>query len=96
MKTDGALGHRPEQFHDIFLPKNTGAGVVLGAASFVFGFAMVWHIWWLAILGLLGIVGSILARTFGDDSEHRVPAQEIERIEKNRPHPFVGRSGAPA
>ncbi len=96
MKTDGALGHRPDHFEDIFLPKSTGAGVVLAAASFVFGFAMVWHIWWLAILGLLGIAGPILARTFGDDSEHRIPAQEIERIEKNRPHPFVGRPGAPA
>ena len=40
---------RARRLQDIHMPRNTGAGVILGGLAFVLGFAMVWYIWWLAI-----------------------------------------------
>jgi cytochrome o ubiquinol oxidase subunit 1 len=55
-----------------------------GAFTFLFGFAMVWYIWWLAILGALGILFVVIARASDDDTEYILPAAEVERIENQR------------
>ena len=44
-------------FVPIHIPKNTGAGVVLSAISVALGFALVWHIWWMAGASLVALVG---------------------------------------
>ena len=59
-------------------------GVVLGAMSFVFAFAMIWQIWWLAAVGGLGMFAAVLSQTFRDHAEHRIPASEVEAIENRR------------
>jgi cytochrome o ubiquinol oxidase subunit I len=85
MKQAGWVGQERVQFHDIVMPDNSGAGVVVGAMSFVFAFALVWQIWWLAALGGLGMLAAILSQTFNDHAEHRIPACEVEAIENCRP-----------
>jgi len=84
MKQAGTAGHRPARFHDIIMPGDSSAGVVLGAMSFVFAFAMVWQIWWLAAVGGLGMFAAVLSQTFRDHAEHRIPASEVEAIENRR------------
>ena len=32
--------------------------------SLVLGFAAVWHIWWLAIVGLVGVVATVIGYSF--------------------------------
>jgi cytochrome o ubiquinol oxidase subunit 1 len=84
MKQAGTAGHRPARFHDIIMADDSSAGVVLGAMSFVFAFAMVWQIWWLAAVGGLGMFAAVLSQTFRDHAEHRIPASEVEAIENRR------------
>ena len=84
IKEAGRVGHRPARFRDIIMPGNSGAGIVLGAMSFVFAFAMVWQIWWLAAVGGLGMFAAVLSQTFRDHAEHRVRASEIAAIENHR------------
>jgi cytochrome o ubiquinol oxidase subunit 1 len=84
MKQAGTASHTPSRFHDIIMPDASSAGVGLGAMSFVFGFAMVWHIWWLAAFGGLGMVAAVLSRTFRDHAERRIPARDVEAIENGR------------
>ena len=81
MKQAGRAGHKPARFHDIIIPADSSAGVVIGAMSFVFAFAMVWQIWWLTIVGGLGMFAVVLSQTFRDHAEHRIPASEVEAIE---------------
>ncbi|HUD10970.1 MAG TPA: cytochrome o ubiquinol oxidase subunit I [Candidatus Saccharimonadia bacterium] len=76
---------KPE-YHDIELPKNSGMGLYISAFAFLFGFAAVWHILWLAIVGFIGIVVCIIVRASNDDSEYVIPAAEVARIEASRPH----------
>ncbi|SHE72563.1 cytochrome bo3 quinol oxidase subunit 1 apoprotein [Microbulbifer donghaiensis] len=84
MKLRGVAYTRPTRYEDILLPRNTGAGVVLGGFAFIFGFAVVWHIWWAAIAALVGILVTVIARSFCDRIEFLVPASEIEEIENRR------------
>jgi cytochrome o ubiquinol oxidase subunit I len=84
MKMAGPAGRKPIRFHDIVMPNNTSAGVILGALSFVFAFAIIWHIWWLAVLSGLAMWAPLLAQTFDDRPGHRIPAREIKRLENLR------------
>ena len=68
-------------YEDIHMPINTGVAFVIGTFSLVFGFAMVWHIWWLAIIGLLGILASVISRSFNYDIDYYVKAKEVEKTE---------------
>ncbi len=81
MKEGGAAYRRPERYDDIHMPRNTGVGLVIAGFSLAMGFALVWHIWWLAIVGALGMLIAYVVRTFDDDTDYYVPAEEVERIE---------------
>jgi cytochrome o ubiquinol oxidase subunit 1 len=65
------------------MPADTGAGIVIGAMSFVFAFAMVWQIWWLAAVGGFGICAAVLSH-LRHRAARRIPASEIEAIENRR------------
>lgn len=66
----------------IEVPKNRAIGPMLGLISFVIGFAIIWHIWWLMVVGL-GILGvSIVYATLRGDTEHILEPSEIAVIEK--------------
>lgn len=69
------------KYEDIYLPKNTPAGIFVAIFALAAGFALVWHIWWLAAVGLFGVIASVIVRTSNDDSEHLITAEEIKHIE---------------
>lgn len=69
------------KYADILLPKNTGMGIYIAGASFVFGFAVIWHIWWLAIVALMAVICLIIIRSTDEDTEYTVTAKEIAAVE---------------
>ncbi|KSB88884.1 cytochrome ubiquinol oxidase subunit I [Caulobacter vibrioides] len=71
-------------FIPIHMPKNTGAGVVLAGISVVFGFAMIWQIWWLAVISFVALVASAIIHTFNFKRDYYIPAEEVVRIEDAR------------
>ncbi|MEJ2038786.1 MAG: cbb3-type cytochrome c oxidase subunit I, partial [Desulfosarcinaceae bacterium] len=84
MKEKGTAGQRPDRYHDIHMPRNTGAGYIIGALTFIFGFAMIWYIWWMAISAALGILAVIIVRSAGENAEYTIPAAEVEETENQR------------
>jgi len=56
----------------IEMPKNTALGMYMAACLFVAGFALVWHIWWLAGFGMLALLACIAARTFARSTEYTI------------------------
>lgn len=72
----------PEHYEPIHMPKNTGNGLIVSLFVIAFGFAMIWHIWWLAIAGLVGAVVSFIVRSYDDDIDYYVQPEEIARIEQ--------------
>ncbi|TSC68447.1 MAG: cytochrome bo3 quinol oxidase subunit 1 apoprotein [Parcubacteria group bacterium Gr01-1014_56] len=57
---------------EIEVPKNTPMGFIIAGCSFLFGFGIVWHIWWLALVGAAAIVVCIIARSFEKEIEHTI------------------------
>jgi cytochrome o ubiquinol oxidase subunit 1 len=66
------------------MPKNTAAGLVLAGISMVFGFAMIWHIWWLAIGGLAALLITAIAHTFVYDRSYHISADTVAATEAAR------------
>ena len=81
LKEEGIAYKKPEKYAPIHMPRNTGAGVIIAGFSLVFGFAMIWDIWWLAIVCFLGMIATWIVHSFNDDVDYYVQVPEIERIE---------------
>ncbi|URN95542.1 MAG: cbb3-type cytochrome c oxidase subunit I [Candidatus Pristimantibacillus lignocellulolyticus] len=65
----------------IHMPKNSGIPIIMSGFWFVAGFGFVWDWKWMIILGLVGVVVTMLARSFNYDDDYYVSVEEIERIE---------------
>ncbi|WP_030539445.1 cytochrome o ubiquinol oxidase subunit I [Sphingobium sp. DC-2] len=76
---------RPAQgFRPIHMPRNTGAGVILSGLALVLGFAMVWYMWWLAVLSFAGLLAVAIGHTFNMKRDYYIPAEEVARTESKR------------
>ncbi|ACS86658.1 cytochrome o ubiquinol oxidase subunit I [Musicola paradisiaca] len=80
-KEKGDAYRKPAKYEEIHMPKNTGAGVIISAFSLAFGFAMIWYIWWLAIIGFVGMIATWIVHSFNQNVDYYVPVKEIEDIE---------------
>lgn len=75
-------GHIPApHYEDITLPKNSGAGIAIAAFAFLVGFGMVWHIYWLAVVAVVGVMVTIVLRSMNDDTEYTITARQVEKLE---------------
>jgi cytochrome o ubiquinol oxidase subunit 1 len=71
-------------FNAIHMPSNTGAGLILAGFSFVFGFAMIWYIWWLAVLSFAALVLGTIIHTFNYHRDFHIPVSEVTEAENAR------------
>lgn len=76
-KARGRAYTEPDTYEDIVMPNNTSLGIVICVASTLLGLALVFYIWWLAILTAGVIVAAFIARTFVLSTTHVIPAEEI-------------------
>ncbi|MDQ8726675.1 cytochrome o ubiquinol oxidase subunit I [Bradyrhizobium sp. LHD-71] len=90
MKKRGVAYQKPPRYHDIHIPRNTDTGVAVGAFAFLLGFAVVWQIWWLVIAAAVALWAVIIARSFEDDTEYRLPADEVQEIERQHRQAMAG------
>ncbi len=83
MKKHGYV--RPiDGFIPVHMPKNTAAGVILAAIATVCGFALIWHMWLLAVLSFVAIVAAAIYHSFNYKRDYYIPADEVTRIENDR------------
>jgi cytochrome o ubiquinol oxidase subunit 1 len=68
-------------FQAIHMPKNTWAGFVIAALSAVVGFAIIWQMWLLAVVGLVALIGAVIAHTFNYKRDYYIPAEEVAATE---------------
>jgi cytochrome o ubiquinol oxidase subunit 1 len=71
-------------YDDIHMPRNTPAGFIIAIFSGLFGFGMVWHIYWMIALGLVGVFATVIARAFNQNTDYYLKSDEIMRLEKER------------
>ncbi len=84
-KQTGRAGYPQEFFYQaIHMPRNTGAGFIISVFGLILCFALVWHIWALAIAGVLGVAVTFIGRTYDRDVDYYVPAADVARMEAAR------------
>jgi len=78
--------HQPKPVYtDIWVPKNSGLGVIIGLFALSFGLAAVWHVGWLLVVSLIATIVIIIVKLTDDDTERKIPAKEVaEEDEKLR------------
>ncbi|PZO01728.1 MAG: cytochrome o ubiquinol oxidase subunit I [Hyphomicrobiales bacterium] len=77
-------------FRPIHMPKNTATGIVLAGISAALGFALIWHIWWLAAVSFAVIVVTAIAHSFNYHRDFYIPAEEVVQAEDERTSLLAG------
>jgi cytochrome o ubiquinol oxidase subunit I len=72
------------RFTNIEMPKNTPIGIYLSGFIFVIGFAIVWHMYLLATLSLVGAIVCVIMRAMDEHTEYEILADEMARLENKR------------
>ena len=74
------LGEPPE-YVPIELPRNSPTGVVCAFFATIIGFALIWHIWWAAVLGVVGAFATFVVFAWRDENEYVISADNVARID---------------
>jgi cytochrome o ubiquinol oxidase subunit 1 len=73
------------EYAPIEMPRNSAIGFVNAFFAVVTGFALIWHIWWMAGVGFLGGFVALLAFAFRDKEEVEIPAEKVAGFDRAHP-----------
>lgn len=73
-----------KDFMEIHMPRNTGTGIILAGLSVALGFALIWYMWWLAILSFVALIGAAIIHTFNYDRDYYIPVEAVADVENER------------
>jgi cytochrome o ubiquinol oxidase subunit 1 len=71
-------------YEPIEVPANSPNGFVTAFFAVVTGFALIWHIWWLAIVGLTCALATLMAFGWIERTAHEIPAEALAAAEQAR------------
>jgi cytochrome o ubiquinol oxidase subunit 1 len=72
------------KYEPIEMPLHSSVGFFTAFFTSVFGFAMVWHIWWMAIVALVFAFAGFVVFAWRDKHEFEVPVEEVARVDRAR------------
>ena len=81
MKRTGRTRIEPT-YETIEMPRNSATGFVTAFFAVITGFALIWHIWWMAIVGFLAAAVTVLVSGWSDTREREISAKEIAQLER--------------
>jgi cytochrome o ubiquinol oxidase subunit 1 len=68
----------------IEMPRNSPTGFITAFFATITGFALIWHIWWMAILGVIAAYVVFVVFAWRDVEEYEIPAAEVARLDRER------------
>jgi cytochrome o ubiquinol oxidase subunit 1 len=80
--TQQAQPLKERKLEPVEMPKNSATGFITAFFAVVTGFALIWHIWWMAGVGAIGIFLTMLAFAFRNEEEIEIQAEQIARFEQ--------------
>ncbi len=78
---EGKIHPNRLHYEAIHMPKNTPAGCIIAIFAGITGFALVWHMLIPGIVGLLGIIATVIAKSFITDTDYYIDAETVRRTE---------------
>jgi cytochrome o ubiquinol oxidase subunit I len=70
------------KYEAIEVPRNSPTGFITAFFAVVTGFALIWHIWWIVVLGLVGAYATFVVFAWRDVVESEIPAEEVARMDR--------------
>jgi cytochrome o ubiquinol oxidase subunit 1 len=70
------------QYESIEVPRNSPTGFITAFFAVVTGFSLIWHIWWLVALGLLGAYATFVVFAWRDIVEVPISVEEVARVDR--------------
>ncbi len=70
-------------YQSVRMPRNSPTGVIVAFFTTFCGFALVWHIWWLVIAGLVGAYATMVWYAWRRKGEYEVPLAELQAAERH-------------
>ena len=70
------------RYEAIEVPRNSPTGFVTAFFAAFFGFAMIWHIWWLAMVAAAGAFATFVVFAWRDRTEEEISADEVAGIDR--------------
>ncbi len=67
-------------YEDFYEPKHTGAGIVIAGIAMIASFGLIWHIWWLAGLMTLALIGVIVWQATREDRQELMTADHVRTL----------------
>ncbi|MBI2811725.1 MAG: cbb3-type cytochrome c oxidase subunit I [Candidatus Melainabacteria bacterium] len=71
-------------YEEIHMPSNTPVGFYIGISSFILGFGLIWYMWWLAIIGAVGIIAGAILHLYEKHPDYHLSAAEVKKIETRK------------
>jgi cytochrome o ubiquinol oxidase subunit 1 len=81
-RVTGEEARQVREYETIEAPRNSPIGFVNAFFAVVTGFALIWHIWWMVGVGLLGAFVAFLVFAFRENEEFEIPAEEVARFDR--------------
>ncbi len=78
----GSLSSEEPDYQAVHMPLNTPTGVVVAFFATFIGFALIWHIWWMAAASFVGAYATFVWFAWLDRRDHDIPAEEVARIDR--------------
>jgi cytochrome o ubiquinol oxidase subunit 1 len=75
------LDEEPE-YEAIEMPTNSPTGFVCAFFATFLGFALIWHIWWMVGVAMLGAFATFVVFAWRDKVEYVIPAEEVAQIDR--------------
>jgi cytochrome o ubiquinol oxidase subunit 1 len=76
--------HQPH-YETIHMPKRSATGFITAFFAVFLGFGLIWHIWWLAIIAIIGCMAVLLRQAWDMDRDRLISAAELEDFDRHRP-----------
>jgi cytochrome o ubiquinol oxidase subunit I len=83
-RNESSTASTERSYEAILVPKSSATGFVTAFFAVIMGFALIWHIWWMAVAGLAGIVSTALVHAWRVDGEIEIPFETLAALERAR------------
>lgn len=75
----------PEPHYEaIEMPRNSPTGVIVAFFATIAGFSMIWHIWWLVGVAIVGAYVVFVWFAWRDVEEYVIPAERVAELDRER------------
>jgi cytochrome o ubiquinol oxidase subunit I len=80
---------KPRNYESIEMPRNSSMGFINAFFAVITGFALIWHIWWMVVLGVFGAFVTVLFFTFREKEEIEISAEQLVQFDREHQTEFA-------